>query len=63
MSSITTPNQKQFQIFAKGTFFKVFLGENIGDFRELHNGKKSVWKLGLNGIVSVTGARVNYQIS
>ena len=27
MSSITTPNQKQFLIFAQGTFFKVFLGK------------------------------------
>ena len=27
MRSITTPNQKQFQIFAQGTFFKVFLGK------------------------------------
>ena len=27
MSSITTPNQKQFRIFAQGTFFKVFLGK------------------------------------
>ena len=27
MSSITTPNQKQFQIFAQGTFFKWFLGK------------------------------------
>ena len=27
MSSITTPNQKQFRIFAQGTFFKGFLGK------------------------------------
>ena len=27
MSSITTPNQKQFQVFAQGTFFKCFLGK------------------------------------
>ena len=27
MSSITTPNQKQFRIFAQGTFFKGFLWE------------------------------------
>ena len=27
MSSITTPNQKQFQMYAQGTFFKVFLGK------------------------------------
>ena len=43
-SSITTPNQKQFQIFAQGTFFKGFFMRNIGDFREMHNGKKSIWK-------------------
>ena len=64
MSSITTPNQKQFRIFAQGTFSKVFFRENIGDFTELYNGKKSVWKFCVNGIVSVTGTRVNvYQIS
>ena len=39
MSSITTPNQKQFQIFAQGTFFKGFFGENISDFTDLHNKK------------------------
>ena len=27
MSSITTPDQKQFRIFAQGTFFKSFLGK------------------------------------
>ena len=27
MSIITTPNQKQFRIFAQGTVFKVFLGK------------------------------------
>ena len=27
MSSIKTPNQKQFGIFAQGTFFKCFLGK------------------------------------
>ena len=32
MSFITTPNQKQFRIFAQGTFFKGFVRENIGDF-------------------------------
>ena len=64
ISSITTPNQKQFQIFAQGTFFKVFFRENIGDFTELHNEKNSIWKLRLNGTVSVTGTCVNvYQIS
>ena len=40
MSSITTPNQKQFRIFAQSTFFKEFFRENIGDLMELHNGKK-----------------------
>ena len=39
MSSITTPNQKQFGIFAQGTFFKGFLGKNISDFTYLHNEK------------------------
>ena len=38
MSSVTTPNQKQFRIFIQGTFSKVFR-ENIGDFTELHNEK------------------------
>ena len=38
--------------------------ENIGDFTDLHNEKKSNWKLPVNGIVSVIGTRVNvYQIS
>ena len=37
MSSITTPNQKQFRIVAQGTLFKVFFRENIGDFTDLHN--------------------------
>ena len=36
MSSITTHNQKQFRIFAQGTFFKGYFTENIGDFTELH---------------------------
>ena len=63
ISSITTPKQKQFRIFAQGTFFKGFFRENIGDFTECIMGKKSVWKLRVNGIVSVTGTRVNvYQI-
>ena len=39
MSSITTPNQKQFRIFTQGTFFKRVYRENIGDFTELHNEK------------------------
>ena len=32
------------RIFAQGTFFKSFFMGNIGDFTELHNGKKSIWK-------------------
>ena len=64
MSSITTPNQKQFRIFAQDTFFKEFFMGNIGDFTELHNGKKSIWKKRVNGIVSVIGTSVKvYQIS
>ena len=51
MSSITTPNQKQFGIFAQGTFLKFF--------KELHNEKISIWKLRVNGIFSITGTRVN----
>ena len=64
MSSITTSNQKQLRIFAQGTLFKGFFRENIGNFTKLHNGKKKlVWKLPVNGIVLVTGTRVNvYQI-
>ena len=64
ISSITIPNQKQYRTFAQGTFFKGFFRENIGNFTELHNGNKSISKLRVNGIVSVTGTRVNvYQIS
>ena len=64
ISSIATHNQKQFRIFAQGTFFQSFFRENIGDFTDLHNEKNSIWKLRLNGTVSVTGTRVNvYQIS
>ena len=38
--------------------------ENIGDFTDPHNEKNSIWKLRVNGIVSVNGTRVNvYQIS
>ena len=33
--------------------------ENIGDFTDLHNKKNSIWKLRVNGIVLVTGTRVN----
>ena len=64
MNSITTPNQKQFRIITQGTFFQRVFRENISDFTELHNEKKSIWKLHVNGIVSVTGTPVNvYQIS
>ena len=40
ISSIATPNWKQFRIFAQGTFFQVFFRGNIGDFTDLHNEKK-----------------------
>ena len=64
ISSIATPNQKKFRIFAQGTFFQSFFRENIGVFTDLRNEKNSIWKLRLNGTVSVTGTRVNvYQIS
>ena len=44
--------------------FQRFFRGNIGDFTDLHNEKNSIWKLRLNGTVSVTGTRVNvYQIS
>ena len=39
--------------------FQRFFRENIGDFTELHNEKKSIWKLHVNGIVLVTGTCVN----
>ena len=64
MSSITTPNQKQFRIFAQGTFIKGFLGEISAILPICIIKKKSIWKLRLIGTVSVTGTRVNvYQIS
>ena len=60
ISSITTPNQKQFQIFTHSTFFKGFLGK----ISALHNDKKLIWKLRVNRSILVTGAGVNlYQIS
>ena len=40
ISSIATPNKKQFRIFAQGTFFKGIFRENNGDFTALHNEKK-----------------------
>ena len=64
ISSIATPNWRQFRIFAQGTFFQVFFRGNIGDFTDLHNEKNSIWKLRLNGTVSVNETHVNvYQIS
>ena len=64
MSSITTPNQKQFRILDKVPFFKGIFRGNMGDFTELHNEKKTTRKLCVNGIVSVTETCVNvYQIS
>ena len=39
MSFITTPNQKQFRIFAQGTFFKVFLGKIKAILRSCIMGK------------------------
>ena len=64
ISSIATPNQKQFRIFAQGKFFKVFLGKISAILPICIMKKKSILKLRLNGTVSVTGTRVNvYQIS
>ena len=63
MSSIIPPNQNHFE-YSHKVHFQSFFRENIRNFMELHNGKKSVWKLRVNGIISVTGTRVNiYQIS
>ena len=54
MSSITTPSQKRFGIFAQGTFFKWFLGK-ISAILRICIMKNSIWKLRVNIIVSVTG--------
>ena len=63
MSSIITPNQKQFRICTR-YIFQMFFRENIGDFTDLHIEKNWIWKLRVNGIVLVTGTCVNvYQIS
>ena len=63
MSSITTPNQKQFRIFAQGTFIKGFLGE-ISVILPICIIKKINLEVTFNRTVSVTGTRVNiYQIS
>ena len=59
MSYISQHPTKQFRIFAQGTFFKGFFREDIGDFTDLHNEKKSIWKFRVNGIVLVTGTCVN----
>ena len=64
MSSIITPNQKQFRIFTQVSFFKGFLGKILAILGSCIMKKKSIWKLRVNGIISVTGTRVNvYQIS
>ena len=51
MSSITTPNQKQFSNIRTRYIFQSFFRENVCDFTELHTWKKSVWKLRVNGII------------
>ena len=64
ISSIATPNYKQFRIFTQGTFFKGFFRENIGDFTDLHNEKKINLEVTFKRNRSATGTRVNvYQIS
>ena len=64
ISSIATQNQKQFRIFAQGTFFQSFLGKISAILSICIMKKNSIWKLRLNGTVLVTGSRVNvYQIS
>ena len=63
MSSITSPNKKQFRTFAQDTLFKWFLGKILAILPTCIM-KKKIWKLRVKGIVSVTGTRVNvYQIS
>ena len=42
MSSITTPNQKQFRIFTQGKKGQRVFRENIGDFTKLNNEKKNL---------------------
>ena len=57
MSSITTPNQTVSNVRTRYIFSFSFL-KNID-----HN-EKSIWKVRVNGIVSVTGFRLHvYQIS
>ena len=60
MSSITTPNKTILNIRTRYKFFK----ENISDFTDLNNEKNQIWKIRVNGIVSVFGTSVKiYQIS
>ena len=64
ISSITTPNHKQYGIFVQGTFFKGFLGKILAILWSCIMKKILIWKLSVNGIVLVIGTRVNvYQIS
>ena len=61
------PTRNNFEYLEKIFFFKWVFRETIGDFTELHNENKSIWKLRARlratGTVSVTGTRVNiYQI-
>ena len=61
MRSITTDNTQPETILNIPTryiFQRVFRG-NIGDFTDLHNEKNSIWRLCVNGIVSVSGTCVN----
>ena len=63
MSFITTPNQNYFKYLHKVHFSK-FFREHTSNLAELRNGKQSVLKLPVNGIVLVTRTRVIlYQIS
>ena len=59
MSSITTPNQLISNICIRYIFQGVFVRKNIGDFTNLHNKKNKILKFRVNGIVSVSGTRVN----
>ena len=61
MSSITKSNQTN---ICTRYIFQIFFRKNFADFTDLHNEKNQIWKLRINGIVSVTGTRVKvYQIS
>ena len=62
--TISTPNQLISNIHTRYIFQGVFFRKNIGNFTDLHNEKNQIWKFHVNGIVSVSGTRVNvYQIS